>query len=36
MEHNKKIIKEKLDLVKIGKIKIEDLQLDTNVTLNVT
>jgi len=25
MEHNKKIIKEKLDLVKIGKIKIEDL-----------
>jgi hypothetical protein len=36
MENNKKIIKEKLELVKLGKIKIEDLKLDTNMDFNVT
>jgi len=36
MESNKKGLMEKLEQVKLGKIKIEDIGLDMNITLNLT
>jgi len=36
MDNNKKILMDKLELVKLGKLKLEDLNIDTNISFQMT